>query len=104
MFWLTERILPAASASSRSLIASSSDSASGFCARIALMCFCFSAWRISAGCWSGGKARSTISTCGSSISASGVSWTFAMPQRSATFAALALVREAMATTGKPASL
>ena len=49
-------------------IASSSDSASGFCARIALMCGCFSAWRISAGCWSGGKARSTISTSGSSIS------------------------------------
>ena len=37
----------------------------------ALICGCFSAWRISAGCWSGGKARSTISTAGSSISASG---------------------------------
>ena len=68
------------------------------------MCFCFSAWRISAGCWSGGKARSMISTLGSSISSSGVSWTVGMPQRSATFSALALVREAIATTGKPASL
>ena len=65
MFWLTERILPAALRlvaqlrSPRRAI-----SASGFCARIALMCGCFSAWRIRAGCWSGGKARSRISTCG----------------------------------------
>ncbi len=64
---------------------------------------CFSAARIRAGCWSGGKARSTISMAGSASSASGVSWTVGMPQRSATFAALARVREAMATTGKPAS-
>ncbi|ESZ52648.1 hypothetical protein X730_03745 [Mesorhizobium sp. L103C565B0] len=37
MFWLTERILPDFAASSRSFTASSTDSASGFCARIALM-------------------------------------------------------------------
>ena len=36
------------------------------------MCGCCSACRISAGCWSGGKAMSRISTLGSSISASGV--------------------------------
>ena len=54
------------------------------------MCGCFSAWRISAGCWSGGKARSMISTVGSSISASGVSWTVGMPQRSATFCGVGL--------------
>ena len=46
---------------------------------------------------------STISTSRSSISASGVAWTRPMPQRSATSAALAGVREAIATTGKPAS-
>ena len=46
---------------------------------------------------------SRISTSGSSISASGVSCTRPMPQRLATSAALAGVREAIATTGKPAS-
>ena len=46
---------------------------------------------------------STISTSGSSISASGVACTSGMAQRSATFRALASVREAIATTGKPAS-
>ena len=43
---------------------------------------------------------STISTCVSALSASGVAWTFGRRQRSATLAAWAGVREAMATTNQ----
>ena len=103
MFWFTDTGFPAAAAASRTATASPSVSASGFCASIPRTCGCLSACRISSGCRCGGKARSTISTSPSSISASGVACTFAIPHRSATRRAFASVREAIATTGNPAS-
>ena len=104
MFWLTESTLPASRHSRSIASASARSSASGFCARIALTCGCFSAWRISAGLLVGregdvddldlGVLDQPLAACRGRAP---------MPQRLATSAALAGVREAIATTGKPAS-
>ncbi len=67
MLWLTWRATPAPSHASTSARASSSDGASGFCARMPRTLLGWSTIRrITPGCSAGGTATSTTSTAGSS--------------------------------------